>query len=138
MPGPGRRFSDHSPQDEEETVQNTGKTCVARVVAAAAAGMLITAGAARAETTYTVQALGAMGTDVGGTGDAFGYGINDAGLVVGNGHLHVGGVYKGDRGFLWQNGSQTTISLGTFGEGDGYSELYEVNNSGTAIGDADE
>jgi hypothetical protein len=107
-------------------------------IAAAAVGVVMAAAAtATADTQYTVQSLGAAGADVGGTGNSYGYGINNAGLVVGNGHLHLGGVYKGDRGFLWQNGAQTTLSLGTQADGDGYTALYAVNDAGTAIGDAD-
>jgi probable HAF family extracellular repeat protein len=76
-----------------------------------------------------------LGTIPGGSGWSFAWGINNAGVIVGYASLPTppfSGTWK-FRAFVYENGVMT--ALGTLGGTSSY--LYDINDSGTAVGASD-
>lgn len=89
-----------------------------------------------ADLTYSVQGIGALGTDSSGKSESYAYGVNAAGQVVGYSAVYDAGHNSlGYSGILYQNGQIT--QLGNFGtDTTGYSESYAygINASGQVAG----
>jgi probable HAF family extracellular repeat protein len=85
-------------------------------------------------TSFKDGVLTDLGT-MGGGGWSFAWAINNSGTIVGNASLPTppfSGLFK-FRGFVYENGVMRDI--GTLGGTSSY--LYDVNNSGTAVGASD-
>jgi hypothetical protein len=80
--------------------------------------------------------LGDLGLDATGATASQAYSINSVGLSVGYASHYVGTSYRGDRAVRWDSSGTPTL-LGHLGLGFGaltYAYAFDVNESGTAVG----
>jgi len=85
----------------------------------------------------TMRDLGTLGADESGFSNSTPYAVNDAGQVVGWSTYSENGVAKGNRAFLYQNGTMTDINtLLSAGSGLVLENALAINNRGqiTAFG----
>ena len=82
-----------------------------------------------------VADLGTFGVSSSGLGKSNAFGINDAGVIIGNSQKYVAGVDKGLRGAMWTNGQMYEMgTLGADSTGKGYSNYWRQNLSDQAVG----
>lgn len=89
----------------------------------------------------SLMELGNLGVGMFGDVDGFGYSvpyaINEAGMVAGSSMKFENGVFKGWRGFLWNNGVLNELAtLGTRNDGWGQSAVVGINNAGLMVGES--
>ena len=81
--------------------------------------------------------LGTLGASSTGESESNAFGINDAGHVIGNSQKYdANGVDKGLRGVVWRPDGQMieVPALGAPPDGVGYSNMWDLNAAGQAVG----
>ena len=79
--------------------------------------------------------LGTLGVSSGGDSRSNAFGINDAGVIIGNSQKYVSGVDKGLRGVVWRDGQMIEAGvLGQNSSGVSYSNMWDLNAAGQAVG----
>jgi hypothetical protein len=98
--------------------------------------MGVSIGRADPPVSYTIQNTGTLGTDSSGYGFSSLSQLNEAGVAIGQSEaFSSNGNHLGYRGVVWDGTTLTSIgTLGTDSSGVGSSSLYQINETGVAVG----